>query len=92
MAAKTVFTYCRAARSLAAWLEEKKGITAAADVDKSLLSLYFAWMTENGGRDGTGREPGGVSVDYWALQQFLKWPDEVEGKYSPSRWRRCGLH
>ena len=84
MSAKTVSTYCRAARSLSGWLETEKSITAAADVDRSALELYFAWMTVNGGRDGTGRKPGGVSVDYRALQQFFKWADEIEDEITPN--------
>jgi integrase/recombinase XerC len=88
MAPKTISTYIRAARSLSAWLEEEKGITAADEVDRAALEMYFAQMAENGGRGGTGRKPGGVSVDYRALQQFFKWADEGEEEITPNPMAR----
>lgn len=76
MAPKTVTTYHRAAKSLARWMA-KENVTEASEVQRRHLSAYFAHLAES-------RTPGGVSVDYRALQQFFKWADEVEEEITPN--------
>lgn len=76
LSAKTVSTYGGAARRLAAGLPERCR-KDAAEITREDLREYFARISET-------RTPGGVSVDYRALQQFFKWADDVEEEITPN--------
>ena len=76
LSAKTVSTYGGAARRLETGLPERC-IKNAAEITREELRAYFAGIAEV-------RTPGGVSVDYRALQQFFKWADEVEEEITPN--------
>ncbi len=80
LAAKTVSTYDGAARRLAAALPERCR-TDAGEITRQDLREYFAHIASM-------RSPGGVSVDYRALQQFFKWADEVEEEITPNPMAR----
>lgn len=73
---KTVSTYGGAAERLVAGLPDRcrKDVT---EIGRDDLREYFARIAQE-------RTPGGVSVDYRALQQFFKWADEVEEEISPN--------
>jgi integrase/recombinase XerC len=73
---KTVSTYGGAAERLVADLPERcrKDV---AEIARDDLREYFARIAQS-------RTPGGVSVDYRALQQFFKWADEIEEEISPN--------
>jgi integrase/recombinase XerC len=73
---KTVSTYGGAARRLESGLPERC-CKNAAEITREELRTYFAAIAET-------RTPGGVSVDYRALQQFFKWADEVEEEITPN--------
>lgn len=74
---KTVTTYGGAARRMADGLPERCR-KDAAEITRGDLSDYF-------GRIAQARTPGGVSVDYRALQQFFKWADDdVEEEITPN--------
>jgi integrase/recombinase XerC len=76
LAPKTVKTYGGAAERLVAGLPERC-VKNAAEITRDELRTYFAHIAET-------RTPGGVSVDYRALQQFFKWADEVEEEITPN--------
>lgn len=76
LSAQTVTTYGNAARRLHDGLPERCR-KDAAEIARSDLSDYFARIAET-------RTPGGVSVDWRALQQFFKWADEVEEEITPN--------
>src|SRR5215471_861042 len=76
LAPKTVTTYGGAVRRLEAGLPERC-VKNAADITRDDLRTYFADIAAT-------RTPGGVSVDYRALQQFFKWADEVEEEITPN--------
>jgi integrase/recombinase XerC len=80
LSAQTVTTYGNAARRLYDGLPERCR-KDAAEVSRDDLREYFARMAEK-------RTPGGVSVDYRALQQFFKWADEVEEEITPNPMAR----
>ncbi len=73
---KTATTYGGAARRLEAGLPERcrKDV---AEITRDDLRDYFAGIAQT-------RTPGGVSVDYRAVQQFFKWADEVEEEITPN--------
>jgi len=73
---KTVATYGGAAERLNAGLPERCR-KDAAEITRDDLRDYFARIAET-------RTPGGVSVDYRALQQFFKWADDVEEEITPN--------
>jgi integrase/recombinase XerC len=73
---QTVATYGNAARRLHAGLPERCR-KDAAEITRDDLREYFAGIAQ-------ARTPGGVSVDYRALQQFFKWVDEVEEEITPN--------
>lgn len=87
LAPKTVKTYRRSAKGLADWLASQS-ITDASLVTRELVTGYMEHICTTGGRDGTGRTPAGVSVDYRALQQFFKWADEIEEEITPNPMAR----
>ena len=49
----------------------------ATEISRDELREYFARIAQE-------RTPGGVSVDYRALQQFFKWADEIEEEITPN--------
>jgi integrase/recombinase XerC len=73
---KTVTTYGGAAGRLEDALPERcrKDV---AEITRDDLRDYFASIAAT-------RTPGGVSVDYRALQQFFKWADEIEEEITPN--------
>jgi integrase/recombinase XerC len=76
LSAQTVTTYGNAARRLHAGLPERCR-KDAAEITRDDLREYFARIAQT-------RTPGGVSVDYRALQQFFRWADEVEEEIMPN--------
>ncbi|HYU46917.1 MAG TPA: tyrosine-type recombinase/integrase [Terriglobales bacterium] len=70
LAPKTVTTYRGAAERMHAALPERCR-KDATEITRSDLRDYFAGLA-------AARTPGGVSVDYRALQQFFKWADRDE--------------
>jgi len=76
LSVQTVTTYGNAARRLYVRLPERCR-KDAAEITRDDLREYFAGIAEM-------RTPGGVSVDYRALQQFFKWADEVEEEITPN--------
>ncbi len=76
LSAKTVTTYAGAARRLEAALPERCR-KDAAEISRDELREYFAYIAQS-------RTPGGVSVDYRALQQFFKWADDIEEEITPN--------
>lgn len=76
LSAKTISTYSGAARRLETALPERctKNV---AEITRDDLREYFARIAQT-------RTPGGVSVDYRALQQFFKWADDVEEEITPN--------
>jgi integrase/recombinase XerC len=73
---KTVTTYGGAAGRLEDALPERcrKDV---GEITRDDLRDYFASIA-------AARTPGGVSVDYRALQQFFKWADEIEEEITPN--------
>jgi integrase/recombinase XerC len=73
---KTVTTYGGAAGRLEDALPERcrKDV---AEITRDDLRDYFASIAAT-------RTPGGISVDYRALQQFFKWSDEIEEEITPN--------
>jgi integrase/recombinase XerC len=73
---KTVTTYGGAAGRLEDALPERcrKDV---AEITRAELRDCFANIAAT-------RTPGGVSVDYRALQQFFKWADEIEEEITPN--------
>lgn len=69
-------TYGGAIERLAAALPERCRKDAAG-ITRDDLREYFAAIALT-------RTPGGVSVDYRALQQFFKWADDVEEEITPN--------
>jgi site-specific recombinase XerD len=76
LAPKTVSTYGGAAERLACGLPDRCR-KDATEIGRDDLREYFARIAQE-------RTPGGVSVDYRALQQFFKWADEIEEKITPN--------
>jgi integrase/recombinase XerC len=76
LSAKTVTTYGGAVRRLEVGLPERCR-KDAAEITRDELREYFAGIA-------AARTPGGVSVDYRALQQFFKWADDVEEEITPN--------
>ena len=76
LSAKTVSTYGGVAERLVAGLPERC-VKNAAEISRDELREYFARIAQT-------RTPGGVSVDYRALQQFFKWADEIEEEITPN--------
>ncbi len=76
LAAKTVSTYAGAAERLSSALPERC-VKDVAEIAREDLREYFAGIA-------AVRTPGGVSVDYRALQQFFKWADEIEEEITPN--------
>lgn len=73
---KTVTTYGGAVGRLEDALPERCR-KDAAEISRDDLRDYFASIAAT-------RTPGGVSVDYRALQQFFKWADEIEEEITPN--------
>ena len=76
LAPKTVSTYGGAAERLLGALPDRCRKNAA-EVTRDDLRDYFAHIAQT-------RTPGGVSVDYRAMQQFFKWADEIEEEITPN--------
>jgi integrase/recombinase XerC len=76
LSAQTVTTYGNAAQRLYGGLPERCR-KDAAETGREDLREYFARIAQT-------RTPGGVSVDWRALQQFFKWADDVEGEITPN--------
>src|ERR1700722_17075162 len=73
---KTVSTYAGAAKRLVDGLPDRC-CKDVSEITREDLRSYFASIAMT-------RTPGGVSVDYRALQQFFKWADEVEEEITPN--------
>src|SRR5260370_22244987 len=76
LSTQTVTSYGNAARRLRDGLPERCR-KDATEIGRDELRAYFAQIAET-------RTPGGVSVDWRAVQQFFKWADEVEEEITPN--------